>query len=262
MLMATLKQSAKNLLRPQRRVVEIGEFKRSGAPWAADAVFADWRANRYPVTPGCEAKIDAIADETRRTLTGQRRTTTFRHEMVEMDAGEVAGGVSSPREGGLLLNALVRVCRPRRAYELGSAFGVGTMYMAAALNEIGAGRVDGIEFEGWRARLAGAAVQEHWPGFGAVHPGAIEQVLPRLAQTDGRGDFAFVDAVHRYEETMGYHHLLRDALNPGATAVFDDIDFSEQMLAFWDDLVDDPRISDAVLIRGRWGVVRYAEPVD
>src|SRR5688500_8655409 len=82
---------------------------------------------------GYYAEIDEIRKRLVEQLTGQRARTSFRHEQVDMDVGECIDGVSSPETAARLIYTLVRMLKPARVVEIGSAFGVGTMYIAEAL---------------------------------------------------------------------------------------------------------------------------------
>lgn len=174
-----------------------------------------------------------------------------------MDAAECIMGVSSPREGMHVLFEAMTCFKPTRVIEIGSAFGVGSMYLAEALQQNGCGRLYGIEYEQWRCDIANASLAGHWKGTATIYCGRAEDLVPTLAADHGQFDFAFVDAVHKYEDTMGYHGLLRDSVGAGAIAIYDDINWSDGMGRFWADLQADPSITDSVLVNGRWGCVRY-----
>jgi predicted O-methyltransferase YrrM len=203
-------------------------------------------------------RIEGVAQALAAEWTGTVRTTFARHEVKEHDVGKLAAEVSSPRAGGILLHEVARLLRPRWTVELGSAFGIGSLYLAAALTENGAGRLDGIEFEPWRADLANQALQTHYPGVATIHAGPIEELLPRLAAERGGWDLAFVDAWHTYGKCMDYHRLLLETMAlAGVWVVYDDITWSKEMEQFWAELVALPVVTDAAAVRNRWGVIRY-----
>jgi hypothetical protein len=64
--------------------------------------------------------------------------------------------------------------------------------------------------------------------------------------------------MHTYEATMGYHRILSQCVADGAIVVYDDIGWSDGMAQFWQEVVNEPNITDAVSLGNRWGVVRYA----
>lgn len=199
----------------------------------------------------------AWADELSTRLAGDVRTTSYRHEMTEMDAAEVCRLVSSVPAANNLLHMLVTLSGATRVIEMGSAFGVSTVAMANALSGSKGSTLDGIEFEDWRAKIANEGAQRQLGERGRVHAGRIEDIAPPLAAERGPFDMAFIDAMHTYEATLGYHELFAAHCSPGAVAVYDDCNWSEDMQRFQKRLIADPRIVASALINGRWAVVRY-----
>jgi len=192
-------------------------------------------------------------------LSGLVRRTSYRHQVVEMDAGEVFQGVSSAELGQRLLYSLVTRFCPTHCVEFGSAFGTATVAIAGALPE--GGRIEGIELEEWRADIANRTLQALAPDKGKVFVGSIEEVFPRLRGFGGF-DFAFVDAEHRYDACMKYCDLLRPRVAHQGLIVFDDIDWSGDMRRFWRDLCRDEWVQSAALFNGRWGVIRCHRPTN
>lgn len=236
----------------------VGVCKKSTS-WSFDPIISLIKSGSL-VRNGSEFRqIETRRKELVDRLSGEVRKTSFRHEMTEMDAGKCASDVSSPAIGGRLVYHAIKIFKPQQVVELGSAFGIGTLYIASALSANKRGFVTGIEYEGWRAEIADEIVSKTFPGYGEIRAGRIEDVLPTILEGDRqrRVDFAFVDAVHKYDDTLGYHRLLRDRVSDGAVVIYDDINWSDEMRRFWSDLIEDEAISDALLINNRWGMVRY-----
>ena len=201
--------------------------------------------------------IEEIRRDMVRSLSGKRQQTWYRHEKMVMDIGECAQGVSSPGFCGRLLYGLIREFRPRCVVEFGSAFGIASMYIVQALKQNRSGVMKGIEYENWRADIANEALSTHWSNLANVYPGRVEDVFPSLVGNGEEVDFCFVDAVHRYEDCVGYHNILKDHLVKGAIVVYDDINWSADMQKFWQFVISEEVITDAVLVDGRWGIARY-----
>lgn len=199
----------------------------------------------------------AWADELSTRLAGDVRTTSYRHQMTEMDAAEVCRLVSSVPAANNLLNMVVRLSGARRVIEMGSAFGVSTVAMAIALTDDDSSTIDGVEFEDWRAEIANTGAQRVLGGRARVHAGRIEDLVPPLAAERGPFDMGFIDAMHTYDATIGYHHLFAAHCTPNAIAVNDDCNWSEGMQRFQEELIADPRIVASALVNQRWAVVRY-----
>jgi predicted O-methyltransferase YrrM len=208
--------------------------------------------------PAARAAIEH-AERLRTSLAGTVRDTWLRWGLREMDAGEALSRLSSPAPACALLARLVAGAEPGWVVEIGSAFGVASVAMATALAATGRGRFDGIELEPWKAELANDAVRVVLGERGRVHAGAVETVLPALLAERGRPiDFAFVDALHTYDATWAEHRMLAAAVAPGATVVYDDVPFSDEMRQCWAAIARAPEVTDALLVAGRWGVARYA----
>lgn len=215
-------------------------------------------------TPAIE-ELEAITTAVRAKLVGEVRQTSFQHRDQSLDGAYVFDGVSSPRLGLRLLYHAVRHFRPRRCVELGSAFGAATGAIAMGLRDNGAGAICGIEYEPWRAELANSIVRSILPedAISGVRVGRAEEEVPAVAAELGSIDFAFVDAVHKYDDTMGYHELLISHCAAGALAVYDDLPFSDEMERFWRDALNTRRVAGAARVARRWGVILYgsgAEP--
>lgn len=234
--------------------------KRS-ADWPFDPLLKWVHTNGAKQLPEALKPVFAREHDLHKKLHGVVRETSFRNTVALADAAQVCTRVSSPRRGKALLHELVRVHRPEWILELGSAFGIGSLAMAAALDPDAPTRIDGVEYESWRARIAQEGLSELRPRHARIHAGRIEDVLPQIVNGASHGpDFAFVDAEHTWQATMGYHRLLMECMRPGAIVVFDDIGWSPDMRRFWNDVVRDDRITDAVALGDRWGITRVGTP--
>ncbi len=240
-------------------------------PKLVDAV--KWEKQNSSNSP-FQAVLDSLADVNGRTLlpeleqtaqrtqalsdllTGQTRETSYRHQIQSMDAGEVFSTVSSPASALNLIYLAALAAPEGWRVELGSAFGIGTIAICQAELDT-QNPVDGIEFEDWRAEIANEGVIEILQGRAAVHPGRIEDVLPQQAPHRPKIGFAFVDAMHTYEATIGYHKLIESHATPGALVLYDDLAWSKHMERAWKDIVASPSVTDAIRIDRRWGLVRY-----
>jgi predicted O-methyltransferase YrrM len=218
------------------------------------------RSKKLELPPEALERIHARRTELTSRLTGEVCETSYRHEVQKLDGNFVCQNVSSNETACALLYLLIRISGAERVLELGSAFGLGSLAAVLALAPNSHATFDGIEYEEWRAIIASEGVQRVLGERATVHPGRIEEVLPVLA---GRGnrrqqyDFAFIDAMHTREATMGYHRLLLDTVCHGAIVVYDDINWSNEMMLAWRDIVASSEVTGAVLVNHRWGVAQY-----
>jgi predicted O-methyltransferase YrrM len=207
--------------------------------------------------PAVRAAV-AHAEHLRATLADTVRPTFFRTGLRTMHANDAVDRLSSPAPGCALLAHLVERAAPTWTVEIGSAFGVASVAIAVTLASNAEARFDGIELEDWKASIADAAVRAVLGGRARVHGGPAEGLLPALVERrDTPIDFAFVDALHTYDATWAEHRVLAAATAPGAIVVYDDVWWSNDMHRCWEAIARGPDVTDAMLVAGRWGVVRY-----
>ncbi len=132
-----------------------------------------------------------------------------------------------------VLQTLLRILKPERVLELGTANGISTLFFAEILEEQGRGHIDTIE----RTEADLEEARNYAKELGqesriSFHHGAVLDVLPEL---QGTYDFIFVDAMKRE-----YGEYLRqgwELLAPGGLMVFDDvIKWGHKMEDLWTEL--------------------------
>jgi predicted O-methyltransferase YrrM len=83
--------------------------------------------------------------------------------------------------------------------------------------------------------------------------GPIVGTLPDAVERSAPIDYAFVDAEHTEEATVGYFESIVPHMSPQAVMVFDDIPWSRELWRAWRRIADDERVSAAFAL-GRMGV--------
>lgn len=159
------------------------------------------------------------------------------------------------RRSGELLAWLVRQRQPQCVVEIGSGFGTSGMYLCAALEEVGAGRL--LTFEPnaiWHGiardnilRISHRVTAVNGP-FEAHHS-MMDGVLVEMA---------FIDAIHTPEAVEPQLEAVLRHCAPGAVIVIDDIRFSRRMYAYWRDLALEPRWAASCEYAGRFGILEMA----
>lgn len=156
--------------------------------------------------------------------------------------GEVTGGLdgqvargSMDEARGAELYEWIREHRPGNCLELGFAHGVSSLYIAAALESIGAGKLTSVDRE--MALELQPLASDLLESAGLMH--RVELVYEKTSynwflhrklreqECDGRCepcfDFVFIDGAHDWE-TDGFAFLLADKLLcPGGWVLFDDL---------------------------------------
>ena len=150
--------------------------------------------------------------------------------------------LKSQREAVLLYN-LARFLRPTTILELGTSFGLSTLYLARGAPEA---RVYTIEGCPQTHRIA----QHH---FELLKQGNIEPVLgsfrTRLPDVMGeldRLDLAFIDGHHEETATLDYVEKCLGHAHEGTLIIVDDIHWSRGMREAWRAIKDHPKVTITV----------------
>jgi len=137
------------------------------------------------------------------------------------------GNVS--RDSGRVLAEAVFQCRPRLACEIGLACGVSTLFILEALNRSGGGRLIGMDPAQHDATWRGAGLHNvRRAGFAEsyeFHEAPSQAVLPKLASTGTRIQFAFIDGWHTFDHTLVDFFYVDLMLDVGGIVVIDDIGY-------------------------------------
>ena len=143
----------------------------------------------------------------------------------------------SPAQGRIVYDH-VRATRPAEVLELGTAHGVGAAYLAAALEENGAGRLTTVDFAGAaydpppEALLARAGVAERVRivrEFSSYTWWLKEQVRERSdahGNVDPRFDFVYLDGAKNWTIDGLAVVLIEKLLRPGGWLLMDDLEWT------------------------------------
>lgn len=186
---------------------------------------------------------------------GKQDHTHYAHQQVDMDAADVISGVSSPSVGVRFLHAAVLKYRPSTVLEVGSAFGVASMYLASGQKGVTNPRFLGIELDPWRRDIAQSFLDRMGYEWGRIFCGTLEDAIEKGTLPD-QIDFCFIDAEHTKKACISYWELLSPRIAPGAVVVFDDIFWSEDMTEFWRWMYGREEVAEACEVSCRYGAVR------
>lgn len=153
---------------------------------------------------------------------------------------DIAASSLKPKKFARLLFRMVQYYKPATVLELGTSLGITTCYLAK-----GNGKATVYTCEG-SAAIAAIAKSS----FAAVQVNNIEltegdfaQTLQPLLNKIGKIDFAFVDGNHRKEPTVEYFTKLLNFSTPSTILIFDDIHWSAEMEAAWEQIKDHPSVT-------------------
>jgi predicted O-methyltransferase YrrM len=124
-------------------------------------------------------------------------------------------------EGGRLLYALVRACRPETVVEFGTSFGISTIHLAAAVADNGIGHVVTTELSGRKAMAARENLEQ--AGLAGVVTILEGDALETLADVTGPVGLVLLDGWK--DLYLPVLRLLQPKLTSGALVIADDSSF-------------------------------------
>jgi predicted O-methyltransferase YrrM len=171
------------------------------------------------------------------------------------DATRMPEGVRTNAPMGDLYTWLVQKWQPETVVEFGTAFGVSGMYFLAGLETNQKGHL--LTFDPndvWR-KLAVGCLTGISKRFTSV-PGTFEENID-TALADNSIDLAFIDAIHTREFVIPQLELVLARCSSKAVIILDDINFSDNMRACWNEVANDSRFVSSVAIGARVGLLEY-----
>ncbi len=149
---------------------------------------------------------------------------------------------TSARDGRLLFN-LVILNNASTILELGTSFGIGTSYMAAASDRAHVYTIEGDPASSYMAKrnfdLLGIKNIE-------LYQGPFNSILPDLLKKIPPIDLAYIDGDHTYEGTIKYYNMIKSRLSDKAMIVMDDIYWSKGMYKAWSEIKLDPNVKASI----------------
>src|SRR5207244_11323243 len=111
--------------------------------------------------------------------------------------------------------------------------GISASYEAAALELNGVGRLLTLDGSAEWAAVAEEGLSSLGLGRVEFSVGPIGGTLPDALERSAPIDYAFVDAEHTEEATVGYFESIVPHMSPQAMMVFDDIPWSRELRRAW-----------------------------
>lgn len=151
--------------------------------------------------------------------------------------------------------ALVTQTQPETIVEFGTAFGFSGMHFLSGLMRNRAGHLYTFEPNtGWAkaARRNLEAIGTRFTLTEGTFEAQVDAVLPK----GKRIDLAFIDAIHTRDFVREQLEIVMERSAPEAIIILDDIDFSDEMRACWQEVAADPRFQASLVLGGHAGVVQ------
>jgi predicted O-methyltransferase YrrM len=153
---------------------------------------------------------------------------------------KMAASSLKPKKFAQLLFRMVQCYQPQTILELGTSFGITTAYLAC-------GNPGSTLYTMEGADSVAAIATGNFEALNLENitlvKGDFTQTLPELLLKTGKIDFAFVDGNHQKIPTVNYFNQLLQKAGPGSILVFDDIHWSSEMEAAWDEIQNHPSVT-------------------
>lgn len=150
--------------------------------------------------------------------------------------------LKNPKQARMLFR-LARYFRPANVLELGTSFGLSTLYLAQGAEDGHVFTIEGCP-QTWRI------AQHHFEQLKQrnITPvlGSFRTRLPETLQRLERLDLAFIDGHHAQEPTLAYFEQCLAKAHNDTVFVFDDIHWSRDMEQAWEAVKAHPRVTVTV----------------
>ncbi|MEO8068157.1 MAG: class I SAM-dependent methyltransferase [Flavobacteriales bacterium] len=153
---------------------------------------------------------------------------------------DMARTALKPAKQARMLHRLVRYFQAKEIVELGTSFGISTLYLAHGVED---GVVHTIEGCPQTQRIA----QHHFDRSGQrnirTYLGSFKSKLPEVLKRVDQLDMVFIDGHHAKDPTMEYFQQCLAKAHNGTLFVLDDIHWSAGMEQAWEQVKAHPRVT-------------------
>lgn len=206
-----------------------------------------------PIAEQDAVRIGRIADDL------LSRTDPFERPDWATDVGVHARIASSFGRKGRLLAAVARAMRAERAVEIGTAYGMSSLFLAAAMGE--RGRLVTAERSEPQVGIATEMLAREHPDTVTVLGGIATELEASVRERLGEADLLFHDGEHSRRAYVDDFTAYEPMLAPGAVVLLDDIRWrlnrrvAAETYAGWREVAAHPRVQRAVEVDRVFGLL-------
>ena len=164
-----------------------------------------------------------------------------RKKPIQFKVGEYAKYVLTPPKYSRLLFRLIREFKPNNILELGTAFGVNTLYLSLAAPYTTVYTFEGVQ------KILNVAERTFEQSTIAdnieIIKGDIDDTLIETLPKIDHVGMVYMDANHSYEPTMYYFNRLEPYMDENSIVVMDDIYWSKGMTKAWNEIRSLPEVT-------------------
>ena len=162
----------------------------------------------------------------------------------------------SPRYARFLFS-LCNYFKPETIIELGTSFGITTLYLSQSKTDAVIYTIEGCSEISEIAR--DNFITANSTNINLI-TGPFDRELLKLLSKSGKADFVFIDGNHRKDPTLRYFKMCLEYKNENSVFIFDDIHSSNEMEEAWTNIKSDKEVSVTVDIF-RMGLVFFRKNI-
>jgi predicted O-methyltransferase YrrM len=170
---------------------------------------------------------------------------------------EIARKSPVPEKYGVLLSNMAAEFGKQGIIELGTSFGISTIYMASACRDADIFTIEGSSSVAEIAR-------ENFRSEGIknieLFTGSFDETLPCILGKNVKPGMVFIDGDHRREPVVRYFSLIAEMSDSKTVVIIDDINHSEEMGEAWKQIKGDSRVTLTIDLN-RMGIVFFREGI-
>ena len=150
---------------------------------------------------------------------------------------------AKPKKYARLLFRIINFYMPQTILELGTSFGISTMYFAAANPDAKI-----ITLEGCPETSGVAKTNFQNSAFSTIEiiTGDFNNTLDSVLNKLNKVDFVFFDGNHQKEPTLNYFHKCLEKSHSNSIFIFDDINWSAGMQEAWKEIKNHSKVTTTV----------------
>lgn len=202
-----------------------------------------------------QEKIPFYCFEEIESLRAKLQLTHKKIEVIDLGAGSRKNNknerkISSISKSALkdpknaqLIFRLIYEFKPQNILEIGTSFGLTTAYMAKANPSA---EITSIEGSPQIAKIAKVNYKKLNINNIEVVNAPFDDVLEEIINSKKTLDFVFFDGNHQKKPTIDYFEKCLKKANPDSIFIFDDIYWSREMHAAWNEIQKHPQVSISI----------------
>lgn len=159
---------------------------------------------------------------------------------VRKKISDIVRTAAKPPQDAQLLFRIAHFFQCRNILEIGTSLGISTMYLAASGSATAVTTLEGSASVSGEARKI--FEKEGFANITLI-AGHFDDTLTTALSSMASPDLVFFDGNHRKEATLNYFQQILPALHESSVLIFDDIYWSVEMKAAWEEIKSDPKVT-------------------